>query len=819
MVLRLRLLVMLTALLVCRCVAQSNPPEQVQVSPDVSQGLLIDKVQPSYPPLARQARVQGPVVLHAVIGKDGLVQQLQVVSGHPMLIPAALDAVKQWRYKPYVLNGEPIVVQTTITVNFQLNGPPSEGPPNPPPASKASSEGGISDRPATSQGVQVATSEPNQGFYRIGGDVSAPKATYAPDPQYSAEARHAGYQGTVVLWLVVDADGLPQKIKVQRALGMGLDEEAIKTVKQWRFQPAMREGKPVPVAINIEVNFRLYGKGGKPLPIPPSPVAAAASDVSTLFANASSAHAMNDCATATPLAIRVTELSPQHNGAWNLLGMCYLELDELSKAEDALKQQIIVSPRSAFAYNNLGRVYARQREYDQAIAQFRKQIELNPRDRYAHMNLAESLRSAKKCDQAIPEYQFAAQLAPESAGPHVGLARCYFTQGKQDLGMAEVNTVAALVSSGLGWNAAARTLAEHNLQLDRAEKYARLAVSMESSSLSAVSLDPLTPGAYGRTNALAEAWDTLGWILDLSGDFNSAEKYLVAGWTLSRRPTSSDHLAQLAEKLGRKDDSIKYSVLTIATAETLSEAQDSDEDAVANSRERLTRLAPSSAASTQLSQEARLQLEQLDSFAVPNPAKHEGNAGFALLRPHGDNPAKARWMTGEPSLKDFTSEVAARMPAGPADIGAIDLLRWGSLTCQQPDTDCQFRLASAREAVYAQLRSAVTTSGVAGSPAVTEGSPQSIQVAQGVSEGLLIHRVQPSYPQAALDSDVQGTVALQAVIGKDGLIKNLQLISGHPLLAPSALAAVKQWRYKPYLLNGEPVEVRTLVTISFVLQH
>ena len=139
------------------------------------------------------------------------------MSGHPMLIKAALDAVKLWRYKPYLLNGEPIVVQTTINVNFQLSGPPSEGPPNPPPAKDASSEGGISDQPATPQAGQVASSEPYQGAYRVGWDTSAPKATYAPDPQYSDEARQARYQGTVVLWLVVDADGIPPNIRVTRS--------------------------------------------------------------------------------------------------------------------------------------------------------------------------------------------------------------------------------------------------------------------------------------------------------------------------------------------------------------------------------------------------------------------------------------------------------------------------------------------------------------------------------------------------------------------------------------------------------------------------
>jgi protein TonB len=96
--------------------------QKVRVSQGVAQGLLVHQVKPQYPPLARQARIQGSVVLQAVISKEGTIQNLRMVSGHPMLAPAAIDAVKQWRYKPYFLNGEPVEVETQITVNFTLSG-------------------------------------------------------------------------------------------------------------------------------------------------------------------------------------------------------------------------------------------------------------------------------------------------------------------------------------------------------------------------------------------------------------------------------------------------------------------------------------------------------------------------------------------------------------------------------------------------------------------------------------------------------------------------------------------------------------------------
>jgi protein TonB len=97
-------------------------PQRVRVSTGVATGLLIKKVQPSYPPLAKQARIQGHVLLQAEISKDGTIQNLQLISGHPMLAPAAIEAVKQWRYKPYLLNGEPVAVETQVDVIFSLSG-------------------------------------------------------------------------------------------------------------------------------------------------------------------------------------------------------------------------------------------------------------------------------------------------------------------------------------------------------------------------------------------------------------------------------------------------------------------------------------------------------------------------------------------------------------------------------------------------------------------------------------------------------------------------------------------------------------------------
>lgn len=212
--------------------AAGPPPQRVRVSQGVLEGNLLHKVSPEYPPIARQARISGSVVLQTTIGKDGSIQDLHVVSGHPLLVQAALDAVRQWRYRPYVLNGQPVEADTIVTVNFNLAG---------------------------DQAPSTASSQPSdsQGVYRVGGSVTPPQAIYNPQPQYSEEARRAKMQGNVTVSCVVGADGLVHDAKVVRPAGYGMDENALEAVRQWRFEPAKKDGQPVPVQVNIEVSFRL----------------------------------------------------------------------------------------------------------------------------------------------------------------------------------------------------------------------------------------------------------------------------------------------------------------------------------------------------------------------------------------------------------------------------------------------------------------------------------------------------------------------------------------------------------------------------------
>jgi protein TonB len=100
---------------------EDTRPKRITIGGNVQQAKLVRQPKPMYPPLAKQARISGVVHLAAVISKDGTIQDLKVISGHPLLIPSALEAVKQWVYQPTLLNGEPVEVSTQIDVNFTLS--------------------------------------------------------------------------------------------------------------------------------------------------------------------------------------------------------------------------------------------------------------------------------------------------------------------------------------------------------------------------------------------------------------------------------------------------------------------------------------------------------------------------------------------------------------------------------------------------------------------------------------------------------------------------------------------------------------------------
>jgi TonB family protein len=196
-------------------------PRPPVVADGVMAGQLVSRPNPIYPKEAKEERIQGAVVLRAIISKEGRIENLSVLSGPEKLRHSAIDAVRQWVYKPYLLNGEPTEVETTITVNYSFDG--------------------MSMVPRA-----------------IGNGVSAPVAVSMADPEYTKEARKDKVSGVVKVNFWVDEKGVPTHVRVVRGIGHGLDEKAIEAVSKYRFTPAMENGKPVTVAMNVEVDFQMF---------------------------------------------------------------------------------------------------------------------------------------------------------------------------------------------------------------------------------------------------------------------------------------------------------------------------------------------------------------------------------------------------------------------------------------------------------------------------------------------------------------------------------------------------------------------------------
>lgn len=194
------------------------------VSPEILQGAQ------ATPPAGVQADHLRMVRLTAVIKADGTVGNVEafVPNGNP-LQEAAATAVKQSKFVAGTLNGAPVPVLVCVQVPFF----------------------GISES------VPRLFPCPQGGVMENAG-ARPPRLLYAPDPQYSDQARRKRIQGIVIVSTLVDEQGNPTDVRVEQSLGYGLDEQATDAVSHYRFSPAMRDGKPVPYRVKIEVSFRLY---------------------------------------------------------------------------------------------------------------------------------------------------------------------------------------------------------------------------------------------------------------------------------------------------------------------------------------------------------------------------------------------------------------------------------------------------------------------------------------------------------------------------------------------------------------------------------
>jgi len=228
-------------------VASAKQQDPIRVGGNVQAPERIRYVPPAYPAVAESAQVSGIVIVEAVIGSNGDVTDAKVLKSIPLLDQAALDAVRQWRYSQTTLNGVPVPVIMTVTVNFTI------GKESTPPA-PASMQTPIGMPPG--MGPVVPAEWKGAPPVRLGGTITPPERVKYVAPVYPIDAQRAKVSGVIILQAIIDENGNVALTKVLKGNPM-LDDAAVAAVNQWKYVPTTVNGVAVPVLMTVTVNFSL----------------------------------------------------------------------------------------------------------------------------------------------------------------------------------------------------------------------------------------------------------------------------------------------------------------------------------------------------------------------------------------------------------------------------------------------------------------------------------------------------------------------------------------------------------------------------------
>jgi tetratricopeptide (TPR) repeat protein len=540
---------------------------------------------------------------------------------------------------------------------------------------------------------------------------------------------------------------------------------------------------------------------GPPVETPPKDVRIiSGTPEQNLIQAADQAVRVRDYSTAAQLLEKITATDPNYKNAWNYLGWIYNALGQYEKAEAALKKAIAIDPKSPTAYNNLGQAFAFQKKYDDAISQYQKQLEINPRDPWAHANLGRVYELSKQYDKALSELQIAAAISPSDPSIPFNMALAYANTNQAENASKAFEKSVQLQPIPSRWNAVAYQMAVNKLDLSKAQEYSQSAIAATVLQMRDISLDHLTREDVRQASQISSYWDTWGWIRFQQNNLKEAETYVRCAWMIHGLNVNGDHLGQIYEKLGRKPDAIRMYQMALASDPSASETRD-----------RLVALAGTDANIDQLVAQGQSLLKESKTLAVKNSHQVEGFAEFWILSAPGPRVLGVKFATGDDELKPFAKDLeSVSYPNVFPEATELSLLRRGRLACSHSSADCQLQMIPSRDVQTDELAATV--------PSVA-GDLGRVRLGGSVAAAKLIKRVQPEYPLLARQTRIQGVVKLHAIIGKDGAVKELQVISGHPLLVQPSLDAVRQWVYQPTLLEGKPVEVDTEIDVFFQLQE
>jgi tetratricopeptide (TPR) repeat protein len=301
-----------------------------------------------------------------------------------------------------------------------------------------------------------------------------------------------------------------------------------------------------------------------------------------------------------------------------------------------------------------------------------------------------------KYDLAAPELEKAASLTPENPELQVSLGDAYLNLGQDDKALATFDRAVEISATPLVWNNIAYQLSLKKAHLDRAQQYAESAVSATTAALRNLSLDRLTPQDLPLVPSLIAYWDTLGWVYFSEGNYDKAEKYVAAAWSLGQHGEVGDHLGQIYEKQGKKDRALSTYELSLAGLRPIPETRERI-DALRKTDAKAGAKNNSGLAKTEVAlQQAKENLESLRTVDLGKAKETASAEFFVLLNGGATTPVKAesvRFVSGDEKLKIFTEALrTAEYRATFPDDVPVKILRRGTLSCSTATGKCLFVL-------------------------------------------------------------------------------------------------------------------------------
>ncbi|HEX3738461.1 MAG TPA: DUF3857 domain-containing protein [Terriglobales bacterium] len=386
---------------------------------------------------------------------------------------------------------------------------------------------------------------------------------------------------------------------------------------------------------------------------------------------------------AVDLFKRVVAADPKHKTAWMDLGRSYMLLRQTDDAIVAFQKQADLNPYDEYAYGALGWAYTTARKYDDAAAAFNKSLEIDPLSEYAHAALGGMYSESHQYDKAVPELEKAVSLKSDDAALQISLGDAYLNLGQDDKALAAFDRATEISATPEVWNNIAYQLSLKKAHLDRAQQYAESAVTAVSNSLRNLSLDQVSDRDLGNVSALDADWDTLGWVYFARGDMQKAQKYVDAAWTLGEHGEVGDHLAQIYEKRGQKNDAIRTYAMSMSGLRPALETKG-----------RLAALVGGDANATKAVEQHRPDLQTLRTIHLGKVASVSGTADFFVIvtSSSGDTKVQAvKFVSGDEKLKPLTESLrSAKIDFAFPDDAPTKILRRGTLTCSQDSHDCNF---------------------------------------------------------------------------------------------------------------------------------